>query len=359
MIKPIHSCFHAASVACLTLMYAGMLTAQNTWTVSNNPSFNADFSNIQTAINAVDPGDKIYVHGSPNTYPSFDVTKRIHLIGPGFWKTENSIMDENQYQAFVTGNDVQPSIDILADSVIVEGFRPQWMAIRANDAVVRYNQICCYPGSGHFGQIVFYDSPVNLMIYGNYISNGLEGSAVNANVFNNIIIKGSGPSGNNELWPVNTSNIDCIVQNNAIGYSGSSASVIGNCTFRNNIVDYATFSMTGALTIENNLFTDDMVNVNGTPIDSLGNGNLDSVIISTIWNYSNPSPDGKYQLIGDSTTNVAYGAGINGEDCGAFGGDSPYRLSGIVRVPTIYNMLIPVVGDTTNMLKVKIKAKSN
>lgn len=54
-------------------------------TVSNDPATVAQFSNLQTAIDAAASGDTIFVHGSPVVYPSFTLTdKRLAIIGPGF-----------------------------------------------------------------------------------------------------------------------------------------------------------------------------------------------------------------------------------------------------------------------------------
>ena len=67
------------------------------------------------------------------------------------------------------------------------------------------------------------------------------------------------------------------------------------------------------------------------------------------------SPDGKYQLI-DDPANLALTAGIFDDECGMFGGLTPYKLSGIPPIPTIYELNVPAVGNT---LPVQVKARSN
>jgi hypothetical protein len=227
------------------------------------------------------------------------------------------------------------------------------LSVQNNNVIVRYNHIS---GSGFTYGLQFVGTPNNAFIYSNYIDRGFTGAATNANFFNNIMP--SGNSGGLLLWSNNVGNVNCVFQNNAFGYQSAAEGRIGGVTLRNNIIDFADFTFTGLTVIlEHNVMVDD--SINGMAIEDMGFGNIGDVDISTIWDYSNPSPDGKYQLIGDSTTNVAFNAGINGEDCGAFGSDPPYRLSGIVKVPTIYQMFIPLVGDTTNMLNIKVQAKSN
>ena len=341
---------HIGSVLCFSLLATVTALCQNTWTVSNDPGFAADFSTVQAAIDAASPGDKIYVHGSSIAYPSFIVNKRLHLVGAGYWKAVNGIDDNNIESTTITGAPGTPSAQIQANSSILEGFNVLWMTIHQDSVIVRYNHI----GGSTYG-IQFVGTPNNAFVYGNYINYGFNGSAANANIYNNIIPTGN--TGGSLLWSSNASNINCVLQNNAFGKQGATEGRIGGVTVRNGILDFADFLFTGPVVLEHNVMVDDTIG--GVAIEDIGTGNIGDVDISTIWDYANPSPDGKYQLIGDSTTNVAFGAGINGEDCGAFGGDSPYRLSGIVKVPTIYYMQIPLVGDTTNMLKVKIRAKSN
>lgn len=59
-------------------------------TVSNNPSTIAQFSDIQSAVNAANTGDTIFVHGSPNNYSGFTITnKQLAIIGPGWAPDKN------------------------------------------------------------------------------------------------------------------------------------------------------------------------------------------------------------------------------------------------------------------------------
>ena len=59
-------------------------------TVSNNPDNLAQFSVIQTAIDASANGDTVYVYGGPNIYAAFTILdKRITVIGPGWSPDKN------------------------------------------------------------------------------------------------------------------------------------------------------------------------------------------------------------------------------------------------------------------------------
>jgi hypothetical protein len=94
----------------ICLMIAIKLDAKQ-WTVSNNPNMPAQFSSVQTAIDSAAAGDTIFVYNSPNQYGSVNVTKKLHIIGAGYWGV------------WVSGRErtsLSP-ITILADSVMIEG----------------------------------------------------------------------------------------------------------------------------------------------------------------------------------------------------------------------------------------------
>jgi len=67
------------------------------------------------------------------------------------------------------------------------------------------------------------------------------------------------------------------------------------------------------------------------------------------------STDGKYQLKNGSP---AKGSGLNGVDCGMFGGLDHYVLSGIQDIQVIYFFEDTERASATNGLPVHIKLKS-
>jgi hypothetical protein len=77
-------------VLVMYFLLGSMVAFAKVHTVSNNPSTLAQFSTIQSAINASDSGDTIYVHGSSILYPAFVVDgKGIVIIGPG-WRPDKN-----------------------------------------------------------------------------------------------------------------------------------------------------------------------------------------------------------------------------------------------------------------------------
>src|SRR6187402_3172566 len=69
-------------------------------TVSNNPGTVAQFTTIQAAVDASISGDTIYIHGSSNSYGSFNITdKRLTYIGPGW----SPLTNLNPLTAIISG----------------------------------------------------------------------------------------------------------------------------------------------------------------------------------------------------------------------------------------------------------------
>jgi hypothetical protein len=111
------------------------------------------------------------------------------------------------------------------------------------------------------------------------------------------------------------------------------------------------------LTGSDNTFFNNVVSGTQVPDDNGNQLNVDMSSVFVCWSdCTGYSTDGKYVL---SATSPAKAAGLYGEDCGAFGGDTPYILSGMPPIPSIYYLNVPGVAAQNNTLKTTTKAKSN
>ena len=56
------------------------------WKVNNNEGVVTDFTTLQEAHDDenVQPGDFLYVYGSPTAYGGLALTKKLNIIGPGY-----------------------------------------------------------------------------------------------------------------------------------------------------------------------------------------------------------------------------------------------------------------------------------
>jgi hypothetical protein len=199
----------------------------------------------------------------------------------------------------------------------------------------------------HLYQVEFTGTSNNIVIMQNYVYahiNAGSGDITNTNISNNIIkgqIYAQGTSGplivsNNVFWTTNWNfPIDChnaIIQNNIVCYESS--------TIRQN---------TGN-TISNNILAEDGTDANGNQY------NVDMNLVFADFDGSlELSTDGKWELKAGSP---ALGAGSGGVDCGAFGGPTPYVLSGVPNLPHIYEADVPASATSESGLQVTIKAKS-
>ena len=59
------------------------------WRVNNNGGVTADFTTLQSAHNGAASGDTLHLEGSPDSYGSLTSTKKLVIIGPGYYLGEN------------------------------------------------------------------------------------------------------------------------------------------------------------------------------------------------------------------------------------------------------------------------------
>lgn len=141
-----------------------------------------------------------------------------------------------------------------------------------------------------------------------------------------------------------------VVTNNVIFPQNN---IIQNSTITNNIFLTASTAITDAFnsTIQNNVFVSasqagaDATNIFGATTAALFVG-LTGNTTDTQWKLKAGSP--------------AIGAGAGGTDCGMYGGNTPYKISGVFTgQPTISNFTTPGTVPANGTLKVKVSAKVN
>ena len=310
------------------------------WRVNNTDGVNADFTTLQDAHDAASSGDTIYVEGSENYYAGPTITKQLTIIGPGYFLAENPETQANLSDANVSG---WTTFDTGSSGSLITGMHlVSTLYIVTNSIVVKRNQL----------NNVNIGSSDNSIITQNWISSGganidaivISGHSNNHIIANNIIFHSYSGLG---AHCINMSiSASATIENNVISSLSNGNINIYNSTFQNNILMGG--SSTGSnCVIRNNL-------CDGTQLAS-GNDNQLNVDMSTVFMYTG-STDGQYQLKAGSP---ALGAGYTGQDCGAFGGVTPYILSGIPHIPAIYDFGAPATGNQSTGLPVYIKAKSH
>lgn len=328
-----------------TIILSGCLTAlialnsyAKIWRV-NNAGVPADFTTIQAAHNAatVAAGDTLHIEPSWVSYGTLVSTKKLIILGPGYYLDLNTNQQANPATATIesftlnTGSSgtVISGLTITTTNYISTG----------NTTISRNNFATC---NIYLSRDYSYS---NVIISGNYGINlvGYGGSS-GATLITNVLIL------NNMLGFVSlNSQYSGVIANNIISNYGCTTY---NFTIKNNICTNGSNSpvFTGNFnTISNNICATSL----GLPE---GNGNQTSVSMTTVFvGATGNSTDGQWQLANGSP---AIGAGLSGEDCGMYGGSTPYHLSGLPEIPSIYLLSAPATSNG-NTLPVTISVKTN
>ncbi len=299
------------------------------WRV-NNTGIQAHFTTAGGAANSplVSPGDTLYFEGSTFSYGAVELTKRLVIIGPGYFLGEN---DSTQADLKVA---IMGSVAFYAgsDGTIVKGMTLDgYTSIGdgnthvANITLERNSigSLNIYRGTGH-------------VILRNYISNVNVQNCNNVLISNNIIFR-QGSSGYPSV-SMYTNASATIMNNIMMGHV-----FIANSVFRNNICTYS--PMPEVFTANNCVIEN---NIGASTQFGTANGNQQNVDMGTVFMYTGSS-DGKFRLKPGSP---AIGAGTGGTDCGVFGGNYPYVLSGMVGGPSVWYLHM-------NGMDVTVKAKSH
>ncbi|MCX6304912.1 MAG: hypothetical protein NT040_08085 [Bacteroidetes bacterium] len=293
------------------------------WRV-NNTGITANFTNCSEMVNSplVLNGDTVYFESSMFSYGNANITKKLVIIGPGYFLGENDS----------TQADVKPasmnSVSFSAGSqgTIVKGMSfGSYVTITASGIVLEMNR--------------FEDLSVSIcsgiVINRNYIQAITVISAQNVLVSNNLVVKteayGTGLYVNGDASATMVNNI----------FLGKI--VISNCLLRNNIC--TSLSMPSSFTALNSVMEN---NIGASTQFGTSNGNQQNVDMTAVFTNSG-STDGRYRLKAGSP---AIAAGVGGADCGIFGGNYTYVLSGMVPGPSVWYM-------NMNGIDVTVKAKSH
>ena len=342
------------------------------WRLNNNGGgtlpliVSPDFPSATTLQQAHDNasvanGDTLHLEQSATSYGNCTFTKRLVVIGAGYFLNLNPKTQVNKdYNSIVGQLTLQ---NAGAAGTVITGLTQSagsiWY-VGANNVTIsrsRFNYAAgprLYLGSGTAASCDginilqnYFDGASNTYTVQNAPST--TGNVTNLSIIGNIIGGYQGIS-----LGANSSG---IFKNNTISVSYTPISLV-NFYVANNM-SYSTYGYGNSFdnsTIEYNMGTVAVHFVSpGGSANTISSGNQTVALAS--WNLINgPSTDSYYQLTASSP---AKGSGKNGDDMGAFGGQMPYKLSGIAAVPNIYSMTIGAIAPGASSISVTVGAKSN
>jgi len=324
----------------LTLCFIALIAlnaSAKIWRV-NNTTLPADFTTIQAAHDAANvlAGDTLHLEPSLVSYGSLTSTKKLIILGPGYFLNLNA----NQQANPVTATIVSFTLNAGSSGTVISGLTI------TNNSYIKTGNITV--SRNNFNDAIFlsYDySYSNVIISGNYILNAIGNSgSSNTTLITNVLIL------NNRFTYITlNSQFSGVLANNVIA---NHSSTISNFTIKNNICihpDNSPYFNGNYNVISNNICASQA----GLPV---GNGNQTEVPMLTVFvGLTGHTNDSQYQLKEDSP---AIGKGLSGEDCGMFGGNTPYHLSGLPNIPSIYKLSAPSFSNG-NTLPVTISVKTN
>ncbi|CAK8713509.1 hypothetical protein GCAAIG_02830 [Candidatus Electronema halotolerans] len=311
--------------------------------VDNNPNHSADYTTLQEAVDAATAGDTILIGPSfnGNSYGDADIKKKLFIYGTGYLLEENNYKGGVSQLGYITfwGD----FIGLSPNGSIISGVEANSIDISVQDdeayvienISIKRNKI---------GQVSLNSSNQELRIKDIIISNNMiTGGAISIGnaiaIINNNIIKTNSTSGTGFVCFSG----EILMFNNSFIYAKASFNPSqmfnGECSgevYGNIFNEYEKGS-----SIPVNIHD----NYNGTY----------TVLEQQVYTWTG-SEDSQFQLRANS---LAKGACLNGADCGAFAGTTPYILSGLPPRPRITNLELPAsVLKTDTTMQVTVSAES-
>jgi len=322
----------------LSGLVCNSLKAQHLHRVNNNTDFDADFTTLEAAVAAASDNDTIYLEGSAINYDGATIDKPLTIVGPGYFLAENPETQANNTSATI---DSELTFASGSEGSTIMGCEFEFgteLTISINDISLIRNRLY---------QVEFDGTSNNIVIAQNYIEGHINagiGDITNAIISNNII-KGM-------IYAQATSGPLVVSHNVSLSTNWTYNFNVHNATIQNNILtgEFVTIDENTGNTIFNNILAAEGTDANG----NLFNIDMD-LVFADFDGALELSTDSKWELMAGSP---ALAAGSGGEDCGAFGGSTPYILSGIPSLPHIYEANVPASATSDSGLQVTIKVKS-
>jgi hypothetical protein len=348
------------------------------------PLPNVDYYTFATAYTAAAAGDTILMF--PNTQLSGTLTKKLTIIGPGNWldPTATPKGNANEQADPIEATASSVILNPGSDGTVIMGFYGGTFFIAANNITINRNRnILVYLSYNPAGNIVLNTS--NLQLNGNYlleiVADYDNGSAItNLTISNNfmnefVLSTLNTYSGNisNNIWAYDNES-PTTTNGGSSTFSTNTGIDFGNGVFlfQNNIIisytgatvssnyNYFAFADDGNTVFNYNLISQSSnpsnITTNGTGNVVLAVANIPAVFTAFPLIASNTA-DARYQL-GASSAALTVGAG--GTAIGMYAGSTPYKLSTIPTIPSIYSLSSPQGNNPSgSTIQINVSTRGN
>jgi hypothetical protein len=349
---------HVSLSLIIFLAFSTITSHAKIWRVNNQAGINADFTLLQAAHDGAAGGDTLHLEGSPTTYGGLSCTKKLVIIGAGYF------LDENANSQAITQSSKVGQVYFYTGSSgsVIMGldFQASGLAVYEHNIIIRRNKFTS-PGNNqpdwsigtiglHYQQNNSSIPVTNIIISQNYgVIIDVNYASTGVLITNNFICRhGYEGEATAALALSVQANAITLVQNNIFRRGRVSAN---NSSFTNNIMIAGSFDGTGNL-VANNMG-------NGAQFGTT-NGNKQNVDMASVF-LAAGSTDGQWKLkAGSPAIGAGYGSTqANPVDAGMYSGQSAYMLAGLPPVPSIYFFENQPIGSNTDPIDVSIKVKSN
>jgi hypothetical protein len=324
------------------LSFCWLVSNATIWRVNNNPQINASFSSLQNAINSVLVlnGDTVYLENGSYSGAT-TLTKNLVIIGPGYFLSASDSTYANPSPALISSLTVQSGgagSKIMGASVIGD----ITLGSGSNNMIIERS----YVG----GRVTGNGLTTGVIIRQCYLVDGISGgNFLSSNVYNNIITGYVYLTNSSGCHNVYNNVIYFTMAYSNYGLSAVNASVFNNILIRETAV-YKTYCVD--FTSSTNSSFDR--NIMSQPVNATFPDNLYDAVKESIFTLSGATEQ-KWELKSGSP---AIGYGFNGDDCGVYAGPMHYVLAGLpLLLPRIFKANIPSSGNG-NVIPVHITAKT-
>ncbi len=324
--------------------------AQTVRRVNNNIGISGTnvYSTAQAAHDAAVANDIIIIDPSTTSYGSLTLSKPLKIYGNGYFLTINTELKADQRNStlgvieFNTGSGGSEMYGITASNVYIFGVSNITLSrnnVTGDVSIYNQNKVA-----------TTYTNVSNVFISRNYLS-FLRAGTASGYTSSNVLVN------NNILGYIccmaDPRDQNWVIRNNTFTTSAANTATIVNSVFENNLM-YAGGAFTSFINVTYSY------NVSKTATFSGGTANVNNYDWVTNSEFSGAgtgiSDDETYQIKAGSALKTL---GSSSSEVGAYGGSTPYIVSGIPAIPSITSMVNTGTGDATTPIKVTISVKSN
>ncbi len=352
-------------ITCLLVIATGFFfrAEAKIWRVNNNanatngsnyggtaayPVFQQLFGNSANnaaGSNLVQAGDTVHLEGSTIDYDGGSLSKKLVIIGPGYFLNENPNTSNNVLPAILNAISFNAGSSGSQLIGVHIGDNTGGVNITVSDILIKRCQI------DYAVSVLFAISDIKIIQ--NFFARASTANMISTNtggfptdfIFDNNIVLGT------LVLPVGYTMLEC--KNNVFAgpaITGSPSLRLYAGSFQNNILTNpaATVDINGGTNLNVTYNTAASATPFGTASNNVVVADMTTLFVTT------GSSDGKYQLKAGSAP------GADGSDRGAFGGaavTSRYTLSGLAPIPVIYDISTSGVATAAG-LPVTIKART-